>query len=250
MRLLSLIALGLPLLIAPLIVSAMGVSAARNEAYLVFAAVLNNDGDYGEFEFDPPTGVRHQILFIPGEGTIYPSYVEEEGWSPSREWYALFTGSALIIQDRLGPAQCQLDDVDQSFRAITWSPDSRWLAYISIEAANQTLALQVVAPLDCETRVLTPLQRSYPYFMDWSPDGQMISFAADGEIFVVNADGTNLRQLPLDTSSNGWGVWSPDSARLAYTRNAGTEISITNISGTDIQAVADNLQTVYRLFWR
>jgi Tol biopolymer transport system component len=59
----------------------------------------------------------------------------------------------------------------------------------------------------------------------WSPDGRGIAFplAVDGvsaRLFVVNADGTGLRQL-LDESgvwSEGDPTWSPDDRQIAFIR--------------------------------
>ena len=58
----------------------------------------------------------------------------------------------------------------------------------------------------------------------WSPDGKQIAFASDRsgryEIWTVNADGTNLRQIsfnsPGDTS---FPLWSPDGRRLLFHRS-------------------------------
>jgi dipeptidyl aminopeptidase/acylaminoacyl peptidase len=54
----------------------------------------------------------------------------------------------------------------------------------------------------------------------WSPDGSKLAFdvqeGGDTEIYVVDADGSNLSKL---TSTDGWNflpAWSPDSLRIAY----------------------------------
>ncbi|MDQ6914441.1 MAG: hypothetical protein M3155_01360, partial [Actinomycetota bacterium] len=77
----------------------------------------------------------------------------------------------------------------------------------------------------------------------WSPDGKQIAFEsrrncaaaaqdptsnADGNcfsnIFVMDADGQNLRQLTFDTDSATHPTWSPDGTKIAFERgdpNAG-----------------------------
>lgn len=60
----------------------------------------------------------------------------------------------------------------------------------------------------------------------WSPDGRQIAFSCDKEgsndIWVMNADGTDLRRVTTDNSQHEFlPSWSPDGTTLAYmTRNA------------------------------
>jgi Tol biopolymer transport system component len=53
----------------------------------------------------------------------------------------------------------------------------------------------------------------------WSPDGSKIAFQGGGQIWVVNADGTNAVQL---TSGSGYSnrapAWSPDGTKIAFHR--------------------------------
>ena len=64
--------------------------------------------------------------------------------------------------------------------------------------------------------------RRYDTDPAWSPDGSVIAFASDRdgdfELFVMDADGSNLRQL---THADDWDdtkpVWSPDGARILFT---------------------------------
>jgi TolB protein len=74
-----------------------------------------------------------------------------------------------------------------------------------------------------------------------SPDGRRIAFARDTngafEIFLIDADGTNLRQLTTDNSrSEEFPAWSPDGSRIAYTSTAGEngDLRIMNADGSGI----------------
>ncbi len=60
----------------------------------------------------------------------------------------------------------------------------------------------------------------------WSPDGKRIVFYSNRtgkfEIWLVNADGSGLQQLTYTSGpSLWWPFWSPDGARLAYSREGG-----------------------------
>ncbi|MHB1377003.1 MAG: TolB family protein, partial [Candidatus Humimicrobiaceae bacterium] len=58
----------------------------------------------------------------------------------------------------------------------------------------------------------------------WSPDGKMISFQSDrdgnGEIYVMNADGTGQINLTKDPAADdGEPFWSPDGKMIAFNSN-------------------------------
>jgi TolB protein len=74
----------------------------------------------------------------------------------------------------------------------------------------------------------------------WSRDGKKLLFTADAaggaDLFVVAADGTNVRNL---TNNPGWdsdGAWSPDGRKIAFTSNrtGGFRLYVMNHDGTDV----------------
>jgi hypothetical protein len=74
----------------------------------------------------------------------------------------------------------------------------------------------------------------------WSPDGKKIAFASSfrdvsghdlkGEIYVMNADGTNTTRLTNNMDFDRSPSWSPDGEKIAFTsdRDGNTEIYVMN----------------------
>ena len=61
----------------------------------------------------------------------------------------------------------------------------------------------------------------------WSPDGQKIAFqsnrAGDSDIYVMDADGSNLRSLAYTYNYEGYPAWSPDGTQIAFVSNRGSD---------------------------
>lgn len=88
----------------------------------------------------------------------------------------------------------------------------------------------------------------------WSPDGKLFTFSrragnffggGNYNIFVMNADGTNARQLTGlvgDASNNDNSVWSPNGKRLAFnsTRDGNEEIYTMKLDGSDQRNLTHN----------
>ncbi|MGE0031441.1 MAG: hypothetical protein AB7T20_10020 [Steroidobacteraceae bacterium] len=65
---------------------------------------------------------------------------------------------------------------------------------------------------------ITGLENTYPA---WSPDGSRIVFEStrdgpDADIFVMNADGSNVVQLTRNDSYDGTPVWTPDGEAIVF----------------------------------
>lgn len=120
---------------------------------------------------------------------------------------------------------------------------------------NGSIALSTgnaVSLLDPDGSRLRPLiktspgQRLVPW--EWSPDGSWLAlYGANFDIYVVEADGSGLRNLTTDASdaeaaaSQGDPTWSPDGRMLAFTElTAETNvIQVIEIDGTGRRTVTD-----------
>jgi tricorn protease-like protein len=96
-----------------------------------------------------------------------------------------------------------------------------------------------------------PTQLTYSTAPCYSPsisgDGTKIAFQSndggDSEIWVVNSDGTELKQLTDNTSQDGAASISGDGTKIAFNGNGG--IWVINSDGTELQQVTNNIAGVW-----
>jgi Tol biopolymer transport system component len=89
----------------------------------------------------------------------------------------------------------------------------------------------------------------------WSPDGKLIAFenapAAtlqpgvephEKDIYVMNADGTNVRRLTDSPGLDEGPAWSPDGTKISFSsdREGQQEIYVMNADGSDQRRLTDN----------
>lgn len=69
----------------------------------------------------------------------------------------------------------------------------------------------------------------------WSPNGGQVAFHSDRdgnwEIYVINIDGTWLRRITLNPTSDFYPVWSPDGLRIAFISDRGGQNGVYATSG-------------------
>lgn len=104
--------------------------------------------------------------------------------------------------------------------SATWSPDGKWLAFIS--ERDGPPELWVMEQDGGELRKLVscePLQQQLCNRPAWSPDGRLIAFASnrsdDMEIWLVEVETGQLRRVTDNPSLDWMPAWSPDGQWLA-----------------------------------
>ena len=66
--------------------------------------------------------------------------------------------------------------------------------------------------------------KSFDRYPRWSPDGKKIAFTSDRcgryEIWILDADATNLRQVTFETQGDtSFPIWSPDGTQILFRSN-------------------------------
>jgi dipeptidyl aminopeptidase/acylaminoacyl peptidase len=131
-----------------------------------------------------------------------------------------------LIQSRLLTSTSEGDHWDPQP-----SPDGKRIAYV-LRRFDDINRLDICL-LDLETgntRTIYGHVKTRAWYPRWSPDGGWIAFICQQEghddLWLVNPDGTNLRQLTNLGHDIAWPAWSPDSSQIACTVNEAGAIKL------------------------
>src|SRR5271165_4870435 len=104
------------------------------------------------------------------------------------------------------------------------SPDGKWVAFVVGKvdfAANKTASSLWLAPTagDGAPRPLTNSGKKDAH-PRWSPDGKQILFesnrSGEGQLWIIDVDGGEARQLTTLSTGAGNAVWSRDGKMIAF----------------------------------
>lgn len=130
---------------------------------------------------------------------------------------------ALDLQNP-GPPRL-LTDSDTLEDAPAFSPDGRWLAFISTRDGNADLFVMPFQPNgpDASAQAVNLTRhRAGDFNPVFSPDGEQIAFSSDrdgyraSEIYVMKADGSEVRRLTKSPGWDGSPAWSPDGQWIYF----------------------------------
>jgi TolB protein len=127
---------------------------------------------------------------------------------------------------------------------------------IAISVAGIVSSATLTGTLDAQVNTdslvtvvrVTAVRDAYPF---WSPDGEQIVFQSDrnspmfgdDEIYVMKADGTDIRRLTYREESDETPVWSPDGGTIlfsSYVSDENNELFLMNTDGTGVTQLTNH----------
>jgi len=145
---------------------------------------------------------------------------QNPSWSPDGRQLVFEKGDDLYRAGATGSGVTRLTDTPEHEYGPAWSPDGQEIAYLSRARSNSDMGHPYVMNADgSEARRLRAVPAD---LLAWSPDSTRLAFysnrgsglGVNGEIWVMNRDGTGLTLLTDHPAFDGWPSWRPTHAPL------------------------------------
>ncbi|MBA3871657.1 MAG: PD40 domain-containing protein [Anaerolineae bacterium] len=211
---------------------------------------------------------QNQVTVLPTNWFIY-------SWSPDGTRFTAtddYSGRGFteILAVTFGTYQVdRLTNNDVADLQPEWSPDGRKITYLSGFPDSNLMLMS--ADGSNQKQLTNTIKVNNEVKPVWSPDGKQIAFVVNGEpnkmdenseIYVINSDGSNLRQLTKTGGVNLNPQWSPNGKQLVFygyaagafadvssTTSLRTEIFQINADGSDLKDLTQNTGLDYQPVW-
>jgi Tol biopolymer transport system component len=215
--------------------------------------IMNGDGSGIRQLTDFPLGAETPVFSPDGQHIVFAAYVGEDN-------------NDVFVMRADGSDQVQLTDSPGYDGHPHWRADGQRIAFNSDRTSPDPSAdwsdrwheIFSMGPDGSDVQQHTRFESVCTYG-SLSPDGQKVLYrkVIDGaafnwsltpsernsEIFIANLDGTGEVNLAPNAAFDGWPVFSPDGARVAFASNrAGPALTgqvwIVNVDGSDLRQVS------------
>ena len=168
-------------------------------------------------------------------------------WPAEQDW-----NSEIYLMDPNGKQIRRLTEQPKSDFEPAWSPDGKQITFVSYRDLEQLPKgeihrgeIYLMNADGTNLANLTQVPERAEGVSSWSPDGTQIAFTsaelfnadllASSDIFVMDADGANRRNLTNHEALDETPDWSPDGNRIAFSsdRDGDWEIYVMNPDGTN-----------------
>jgi len=199
---------------------------------------VSPDGSHIAFVSDRDGATDLFVISSNGTGKVQlthtPEYESPAGWTRDSK-HVLFSVYANDISTLYkigldGPSGNNPREIGRfSGRSPTPSPDGKRVVYMAGSWQATRLMVALIGTKEDQRPQQITDGSSSAWNTHWSPDGKWLAFTgrhdsqSDLAIFVMNADGSERRQLTHIAPEEGaaqWPVWSPDGKRVAVQVNS------------------------------
>jgi Tol biopolymer transport system component len=158
---------------------------------------------------------------------VWGSATLSAAWSPDGR-YVAFTSyqegdPEIFTMETEHPEHFRRITVNDNYDSYpVWSPDSQYLVFSSVRDGRPGVGIYRIE-LSAGEESLTELSVSSDgdFAPSWSSDGRFIVFfsARDGnyELYIMNADGSDVRRLTNHPADDTYPVWLPDGSGILFT---------------------------------
>ncbi len=185
-----------------------------------------------------------------------PNVVQSEpAWSPTGSWIAFASNRGgsyniwVVRPDGSGLTQLTTDRATDD--QPTWSPNGTQIAFVSDRAGPRNIWVMSADGSDLRRVTKSPCCQNRPSF---SPDGVQIVFSqgafskvgagstyVGGHLWIINADGTGLRQITTGGFTDSSPSWGVRGILFDSDRPGPSDIWMVQPDGSGLQAIPDTL---------
>ena len=202
-------------------------------------------------------GGREQLFALNVDGTGERQITTEDAdhedpvWSPDGRKIAFVhikDGKKIVrLMNPDGSGAEAITPPTQSAIHPAFTPDGKAILYCTDDDLRPPEKNESeIYAIDLATkRVTTLISGGVNTFPVMSPDGRKIAYRKivgdmNSEVFVADADGSNLKNLTNHHAWEGWPAWSPDGKTIAFAgnRNAAWQIFLMNSDGSNVRLLA------------
>ena len=173
----------------------------------------------------------------------------EPAWSPDGSKIVFTLNSQIYVMNSDGANQIRLTNHLGYDSSPSWSPDGSKIAFSSRRSIDFNVAQIYVMNADGSNQTSLTNYQTFPQDQErvapaWSPDGSKIAFATferlvdggisvPGDIYVMNANGSNQINLTGSEHHDDAPTWSPDGTKIGFARQP-SFVPVDDVDGGDL----------------
>ncbi len=161
-------------------------------------------------------------------------------------------GDLFTVPAKEGNTRLLVTGSSSAISSPKWSPDGKWLAYLSDKTGEEQLYL--TAHDGSSTIALTNDRIGPRHDLEWSPDSRMLAFTdLPGNLYYLDVESKVTSKVDSsDQAYLGAVAWSPDSRFIAYNKvldNRMRTIFVYSLDDQSVHQVTAGLSNDYSPAW-